>query len=177
MCAAQALCRHLYLLKRGRSSKSSRTSQPPKPAPAHTDTSWLPLESVQVSSTVGGYTFAAPIHASNPRLGLSRVLGAAGGAPLQNVAAHVYRYLRRAFMLWPAGQAKESLGEVIDLWLTVCLPWQKQDSHARCEAHSHATDLHVLSAFTALYTPHELHGGYTSACVQRSLDIVATINR
>ena len=123
---------HIYVRKPDKHSKATRSSQPSSPQPAQTDVNWLPTDSVCVSSTVAGYAFAAPVHASNPKLGLMRLLGAPASPPVQNVAAHMYRYLRRAFMLWPAGQAKDSLVEVIELWLTICFPWQAENSSARC---------------------------------------------
>jgi hypothetical protein len=106
----------------GGSSSSSRAR--PMARPAQSDQPWLPSDAVAVSSTVAGYPFLSPIHAGNPKLGLARILGSSGTPAVQNVSAHIYRYLLRALTMWPTGQAKESLTAVLDLWLAVCLPWQ-----------------------------------------------------
>ena len=124
-CAAhlQALAAHIYIKAAG-GSKSIRRQATRVPEPAQEQDAWLPIESVRVSASVSGFVFHAPIHAGNPKLGLAVILGAAASPAVQNVAAHVYRYVRRAFLLWPTGQSKDALAEVIDLWLLVCFPWQ-----------------------------------------------------
>jgi hypothetical protein len=129
---SQALVTHMYVCQPVKQSKPQRSSKPARPEPAQTDTTWLPGDAVRVSSTISGYAFGPPVHASNPKLGLMRILGASASPAVQTVAAHVYRYLRRAFTLWPGGQSKDALVEVLDLWLVVCFPWKAQDPSARC---------------------------------------------
>lgn len=126
---SQALVRHMLVAQPPSGQKPSSKKAPP--APAQTDTPWLPADSVAVSSTVAGYVFHAPVHAGSPKLGLARLLGAPASPAVQNVTAHVYRYVRRAVALWPSGQAKDALGEVLQLWLAVCLPWQVDDASCR----------------------------------------------
>jgi hypothetical protein len=128
----QALAVHVYLKVPIKGAKASRNVPPAAPEPAHDQELWLPVESIRVSSTVAGYAFHAPVHAGHPKLGLARLLGAAASPALQNVSAHMYRFIRRALTLWPPGQAKESLAEVIELWLVICFPWQYADPTHRC---------------------------------------------
>jgi hypothetical protein len=110
--------------------------------PAQVEEPWLPSAAIAVSSTVAGYPFHAPVHAWNPKLGLARILGGSGTPEVQNVSAHIYRYLLRSVVMWPAGQAKESLAAVLDLWLAMCLPWQVHNPAGRF---SREWESHVLA--------------------------------
>ena len=130
----QALVLHMYVAQPPRNRKPSRSGAA-SCSPAHKDDTFLPLDSVRVSSTVAGYVYAPPVLASNPRSSFARLLGGSAAPPLQNAAAHVYRYLRRTFALWPVGQSREALAEVLQLWLAVCLPWQTRDASLRCGAY------------------------------------------
>jgi hypothetical protein len=157
----QVLASHLFLQpppsssRSGGGSGSSSSRAPLMALPAQSEYPWLPSDAVAVSSTVAGYPFLSPIHAGNPKLGLARILGSSGTPAVQNVSAHIYRYLLRALTMWPAGQAKESLTAVFDLWLAVCLPWQLHPG-GRFSKH---WENHVLShlPFYILLFPTVLH--------------------
>lgn len=82
-------------------------------------------------STVANLPWLPPISAPNRRHTLAHQLGPAASPAVQNVAAHVYRFLHRAFQHWPVGQSAEQLDAVVDLWLAVAFPWTGVD-RAKC---------------------------------------------
>ena len=124
------------------SKRSHTPPPPPSPQPAHTQSNWLPVESVIVSTAVAGYPMLPVIAGGQGRPGLAALIGTAAAPPLQNVSAHIYRCLRRAFTLWPLGQQRDSLAALRVLLLQVCLPWRSASSGA---LYSAAWQPHVLA--------------------------------
>lgn len=108
-----------------------RTTQKAPPKPAQANNAWLPREIVLMAYSVSNYPLTAPISGTSSRQLLSYHLGPAASAPVQQVACCVYRFLRRAVVMWPVGQAHDQLDAVIDVWAGVLFPWTLTDPRAK----------------------------------------------
>lgn len=132
------LVSHVYLCPPAKARPPSgghmrSSSTRPVATPAQAGDAWLPRASTAMCSTVANLPWLPPVSAPNHRHTLSHLLGPAASPPVQNVAAHVYRFLHRAFLHWPVGQSAEQLDAVVGLWLAVAFPWTGVD-HAKCAA-------------------------------------------
>jgi hypothetical protein len=138
--------RHVYVAwepsktsisKRQRSSPLSLATQPTRipqksaPKPAQATNAWLPREITLMAYSISNYSVTAPISGATRQL-LSYHLGPSASPPVQHVACCVYRFLRRALVLWPVGHSHDHLDAVIDVWLGVLFPWLLADPHAKC---------------------------------------------
>ena len=123
-----------------------------------------------MSSSVANLPWLPPISGPNFKHTLAHQLGASAEPAVQNVAAHVYRFLHRAFVHWPVGQSAEQLDAVVDLWLAVAFPWTGVD-RAKCGRRPHAStckrsrlDGHALLVLGCMARRHPLqfsHEAYT----------------
>ncbi len=66
--------------------------------------------------------------------GASYKLAAAGQAPAQAFAGHLYRFLRRGLTMWPH---QRSLGPLVALYLAYATPWVAQDPGNVWNMHHH----------------------------------------
>lgn len=113
------------------SSQPHRSHRRSPPKPAQAGIAWLPRGINLMAYSISNYPTAAPISGGTARHMLSHHLGPAASAPVQHVACCVYRFLRRALVMWPVGQAHDHLDAVIDVWLGVLFPWTLADERAK----------------------------------------------
>jgi hypothetical protein len=125
-----------HLLLRDSTATAGKRSKPGVAEPAQ-DMAWLPGSVVAMGCSVAGYPWQAPINAGDPKQQLAQLLGAPAAPAIQTVAAHMYRVLRRAFLLWPRGQQQDSLSAMVDLWLAFCFPWRTRSG--KCAAFKSCT--------------------------------------
>lgn len=142
----QELVRHVYVAWEPSKTSSSKrhasnphlSAQPHRiprkspPKPAQASNAWLPRDITLMAYSISDYPTTTPISGTTSRQMLSYHLGSSASAPVQHVACCVYRFLRRALVMWPVGQAHDHLDSVIDVWLGVLFPWTLVDHHAKC---------------------------------------------
>jgi hypothetical protein len=115
-------------------TQPSRSQQKSPPKPAQAKNAWLPREITLMAYSISNYSATAPISGAATRHLLSYHLGPSASPPVQHVACCVYRFLRRALVMWPVGQSHDHLDAVIDVWLGVLFPWMLLDPQAKCVA-------------------------------------------
>ena len=129
-------------------AQAHRATQKAPPKPAQAKSAWLPRDIVLMAYSVSNYPLTAPISGTSSRQLLSYHLGPAASAPVQQVACCVYRFLRRAVVMWPVGQAHDQLDAVIDVWVGVLFPWTLTDPRSKCGSALHL--YHILQTATEI---------------------------